>query len=313
MRRLLENARQAAASNATILLIGESGTGKTMLAKRIHRWSLRCSQPFSIINCASLVQQSPEGEDYRRGLDGLWLEAGRGPLRLEGAEGGTLFLAGIDELSPELQPELTRFVQERTLQTAEGEKAIDVRIIAASNRDFAEEVKTHRFREDLFYALNILSLRVPPLRERPGDICPLAVRLLAAAAIRNDRADLHLSAEAAAALTVYGWPGNVRELRNAMEAAAVLCQGEAITLADLPESVSTQARSIVNPTSSAVSLDEIEREHILQVLAESRTLEQAAATLGIDVATLWRKRKRHKLTVTSGWKSKSKPKRSFRS
>jgi NtrC-family two-component system response regulator AlgB len=286
MRRLLESAERAAASSGTILLIGESGTGKTLLAKQIHLWSPRRAKPFSIADCTTLCQQGREGGGPGRGADALPVEANQRPWQLETAEGGTLFLGNVDNLPLALQVELARFVQDRTLETAEGEKPIDVRIIAASNRDLVSEVQTRRFREDLFYGLNIISLRVPSLRERPADILPLARRMLAAAALRNRRSDLRISDEAAAAMTSYRWPGNVRELRNAMEAAAVLCDGETVMPANLPEAVSRHARNVITPVSSNTSLDQIEREHILHVLAESPTLEQAAATLGINVTTL---------------------------
>jgi two-component system, NtrC family, response regulator AlgB len=208
---------------------------------------------------------------------------------------GTLFLANIEELPLALQLQLARFVHERTLPTAAGEKTVDVRIIAASNRDLVPEVKAHRFREDLYYDLNIISLSVPPLRERPADIIPLAARMLMIAALRNHRGSLHLSQDAIAAMTRYRWPGNVRELRNAMEAAAVLCEGDTIRLANLPEAISKQAARTTTPIASKASLDEIEREHISRIVAESPTLEQAAVTLGINVTTLWRKRKRYNL------------------
>jgi two-component system, NtrC family, response regulator AlgB len=230
-------------------------------------------------------------------LDALPIGAKRASERLEAAEGGTLFLASIDDLPPALQVELAQFVQDRTLKTAKGEKTIDVRIIAASNRDLVPEVSAHRFREDLFYNLNIISLRVPALRERPTDILPLALSMLAAAAIRNCRGNLNLSPEAAAVMTRYRWPGNVRELRNAMEAAPVLCEGETISLANLPEAVAKYALGILTSISSKANLHEIERLHILRVLAESSTMEQAAATLGVNVATLYRKRKRFNLDV----------------
>jgi NtrC-family two-component system response regulator AlgB len=191
-------------------------------------------------------------------------------------------------------------MQDRTIETAQGDKRNDLRIIAASSRDLVPEVKKHRFREDLFYNLNILSLRVPPLRERPADILPLALRMLAAAASRNRRGELHLSQEAVTAMVQYRWPGNVRELQNAMEAAAVLCRGETITLANLPEAASKHLQDIETLSSSKTSLDEMERQHILRILSRSPTLEQAAATLGIDVSTLWRKRKRYSLNVTIG-------------
>jgi two-component system, NtrC family, response regulator AlgB len=303
MRRLLESAEQAAASNGTILLTGESGTGKTLLARQIHLWSSRRAKPFEIIDCTMFSQQSRKKERDGLTLDALSLRAKRVSERFEAAEAGTLFLAGIDDLPPALQVELAQFVQDRTLRTAEGEKTIDVRIIASSNRDLVPEVRTHRFREDLFYGLSIISLRVPALRERPTDILPLALRMLATAVVRNRRGNLNLAPEAAAIMTRYRWPGNVRELRNAMEAAAVLCEGETITLANLPEAIAKHALGTIT-TSSRASLDEIEREHILRVLAESRTLDQAAATLGINVVTLYRKRKRLNLDVAIGSKSK---------
>jgi two-component system, NtrC family, response regulator AlgB len=304
MRRLLENAEQAAASNGTILLTGESGTGKSLLARQIHLWSSRRAKPFVVIDCAILSQQSRKRESSGWVLDTLQVGAKRVSERFGAAEGGTLFLANIDDLSPALQVDLAQFIQDRTLKTSEHEKTIDVRIIAASNRDLVSEVKTHRFREDLFYNLNIISLHVPALRERPTDIVPLAMRMLVTAAIRNRRGNLHLSPEAAAAMTGYRWPGNVRELRNAMETAAVLCEGETITLANLPETIAKNALGAITSTSSKTSLDELERQHILRVLAESPTLGQAAATLGINVVTLYRKRKRFNLDVAIGSKSR---------
>jgi NtrC-family two-component system response regulator AlgB len=299
MRRLLENARLAAGSNATILITGESGTGKSLLARQIHLWSPRRTKPFSIIDCIRLSQHQ----------DGSAFDAQSGAIAsvealVAGAEGGTVFLDRVDELHPALQSGLARLIQGRTIQTAEGEKKIEMRIITSSNHDLLPEVKAHRFREDLFYSLNIISLYVPPLCERPTDILPLAARMLAAAAIRNHRSNLHLSPEAAAAMTLYRWPGNVRELRNAMEAAAVLCEGEMVALPALPEAISKNASDVFLPPLSTTSLEEMERQHILRVLAESTTLEQAAATLGINVATLWRKRRRYNLDLTTGWRLK---------
>jgi two-component system, NtrC family, response regulator AlgB len=302
MRRLLENAQQAAVSNGTILLSGESGTGKTLLARQIHIWSPRRARPFVIINCATLSQQSLEREVLGQAVKAPPIGAKRSRGPHEGAEGGTVLLEDVCDLSAALQLALVRFVQERILETAEGEKAVDVRIIAASSRDLLSDVSAHRFRDDLFYSLNIISLRVPALCERPADILPLARRMLAAAGIRNHRDDLHISDEAAAAMTCYRWPGNVRELRNAMEAAAVLCEGGTITSAHLPEAVSSYAPGVISPALSRASLDEIEREHIVRVLADSRTVEDAAKTLGIDVSTLWRKRKRYKLDPIPGSK-----------
>ena len=302
MRRLLENAQQAAVSNGTILLTGESGTGKTLLARQIHLWSPRRAGPFVIANFATLSQQSLEREVLGQAVKAppMGIKRTRGPL--EGAEGSTVFLEDVGDLSTALQLALVRFVQDRILETAEGEKAVDVRIIAASSRDLLSDVAAHRFRDDLFYSLNIISLRVPALRERPADILPLARRMLAAAAIRNRRSDLLISDEAGAAMSCYRWPGNVRELRNAMEAATVLCGGGTIMSAHLPEPVSRHAPGVTSPPLSRGRLDEIEREHIVRVLADSRTVEDAAMTLGIDVSTLWRKRKRYKLDPIPGSK-----------
>jgi NtrC-family two-component system response regulator AlgB len=224
MRRLLENAQQAAASNGTILLTGESGTGKTLLARQIHLWSPRRARPFVTVNGGTLSQQSLEREVLGH-VKVLPLGAKRSQGPVGGADGGTLFLQDVGDLSAALQLfALVRFVQERTPETAEDEQPVDVRIIAATSRDLLSDVAAHRFRHDLFYSLNLVSLRVPALRERPADILPLARRMLIAAAIRNGRNDLLISDEAAAAMTCYHWPGNVRELRNAMEAAAVLCE-----------------------------------------------------------------------------------------
>jgi two-component system, NtrC family, response regulator AlgB len=302
MRRLLENAQQAATSDGTILLIGESGTGRTLLARQMHLWSTRRAKPFVTVNCATLLPQSLVREVLGQAAKTLPMRAKRSRGPLEGAQGGTLFLEDVSELSAALQLTLVRFVPDRSLETPDGETAVDVRIIVATSRDLLSEVAAHRFREDLFYSLNIISLHIPALRERSADILPLARRMLAAAGIRHRRGDLRISDEAAAAMTSYRWPGNVRELRNAMEAAAVLSETDTIKVAHLPEAVSKHALAAITPHPSGTSLDQIEREHIARVLADSRTLEEAAMTLGINISTLWRKRKRYKLDRIAGSK-----------
>jgi two-component system, NtrC family, response regulator AlgB len=294
MRRLLESAQQAATSESTILLTGASGTGKTLLARQMHFWSSRQAKPFGIVNCATLSSQNLEREILGRTAT-VHLEAKRSGSLLERATGGAVLLADISDLSLSVQLALVRFVQDRTLETAEGHKTIDLRIFAATSRDLLSEVAAHRFREDLFYGLNIISLCVPALCERSADILPLARRMLAAAAVRNHRRRLSISNEAARAMTFYRWPGNVRELRNAIEAATVLSEMDTITLAHLPEAVATRLRNVARPIRTRPSLDEIEREHIARVLENSRTLEDAAMKLGINASTLWRKRKRYKL------------------
>ena len=296
MVRLMEIARQAAASEATVLLSGESGTGKNVLARQIHRWSPRHERPFVVVNCTTLSEELLESELFGH-VRGAFTGAIKDkPGRLEAADGGSVFLDEIADLSGALQTKFLRFVQEQSFERVGGDRTIrvDIRIIAASNRDLRAEVAARRFREDLFYRLNVITLSVPPLRERREDILPLAQWLLSAASVRNRRAPMQLAPEAATALKNYNWPGNVRELRNALERAAVLCRSDVITLEDLPDSVFREVPdSSPSEAGHAASLEKIEREHIMRVLAQSATLDEAAATLGINVTTLWRKRKRY--------------------
>jgi NtrC-family two-component system response regulator AlgB len=218
------------------------------------------------------------------------------PGRVEAADGGTVFLDEIADLSGQLQTKFLRFVQEQSFERVGGDRTIkvDTRIVAATNRDLEAEVAAHHFRDDLFYRLNVITLRVPSLRERREDILPLAEWMLKSASIRNRRSRMSLSPGAAAAITKYRWPGNVRELRNSLERAAVLTRGEVIAPDDLPDSL---FREVPETTLAGIphsaSLEEVEREHITRVLTESATLDEAAATLGINSTTLWRKRKRY--------------------
>lgn len=295
MRAMVDIARQAAASEATILLLGESGTGKNVLAREIHGWSPRRGKPFVVVNCTTLSEQLLESELFGHVRGSFTGAVKDKPGRLEAADGGSVFLDEIADLSVPLQAKLLRFLQERRFERVGGAETIEVdaRIIAATNRDLEQEVTAGRFREDLYYRLNVISLAVPSLRERPEDILSLAERFLSAAAVRNRRPGLKLSAEAAQALCRYRWPGNVRELRNAIERAVVLSRGETIKQEDLPDSIfrpQTGPRALPEPSAS---LEDVEREHIRRVLADAVTLEEAADTLGISVATLWRKRKRY--------------------
>jgi NtrC-family two-component system response regulator AlgB len=296
MVRLMETARQAAASEATVLLSGESGTGKNVLARQIHRWSPRHERPFVVVNCTTLSEELLESELFGH-VRGAFTGAIKDkPGRLEAADGGTVFLDEIADLSAALQTKFLRFVQEQSFERVGGDRTIhvDIRIIAASNRDLRSEVTARRFREDLFYRLNVITLSAPPLRERREDILPLAGWLLSAASVRNRRTPMQLAPQAAAALKNYNWPGNVRELRNALERAAVLCRSDVITLEDLPDSIFREApHGGPAGAGETASLEKIEREHIMRVLAQSATLDEAAATLGINVTTLWRKRRRY--------------------
>jgi NtrC-family two-component system response regulator AlgB len=295
MRRLLETAERVAASEATIMLIGESGSGKNVLARQIHRWSARRDKPFVVVNCTTLSEHLLESELFGH-LKGSFTGAIKDkPGRLEAADGGTVFLDEIADLSASLQAKFLRFVEEQVFERVGGQQTIhvDTRLIVASNRDLEMEVAAHRFRDDLFYRLNVIALRMLALRDRGADIMPLAERMLTAAAARNHRGRLTFSAEAVVALTRYRWPGNARELRNAVERAVILSPGEVITPELLPDEIFRLPRESAATAAAPTSLDELEREHIARVLAESPTLEDAAETLGINVSTLWRKRKRY--------------------
>jgi two-component system, NtrC family, response regulator AlgB len=297
MQAVLRTARQAANSDATIILLGESGAGKNVLARQIHEWSPRHERPFVVVNCTTLSDQLLESELFGHVRGAFTGAIKNKPGRLEAAAGGTVFLDEIADLSPTLQTKLLRFLQERQFERVGGDETIeiDARIIAASNRDLEHEVAAGHFREDLFYRLNVISLRVPALRERPEDIRPLVEHFLTAAALRNRRPGLRLSPEAMEALCAYPWPGNIRELRNAIERAVVLSQSDVIPREGLPDRVFQAASPLRLLPPGAGTLEELERDHIRRVLAEAVTLEEAAETLGISTTTLWRKRKRYSI------------------
>lgn len=297
MVELLSTARQAAASDATIVLAGESGTGKNVIARQIHEWSPRSARSFVVVNCTTLSEQLLESELFghvRGAFTGAMKDK---PGRLEAADGGTIFLDEIADLTPALQTKLLRFLHEQRFERVGGNQTfqVDARIIAASNRDLGEEVKGKRFREDLYYRLHVIELRVPPLRERREDILPLAEWILRVASLRNRRKPMRIAPDAAQALKQYHWPGNVRELRNVLERAAVLSRSDEIRRDDLPDSIFHPAPDILSVIPASASLEEVEREHIARVLTQSATLEEAAASLGINVTTLWRKRKRYRI------------------
>jgi DNA-binding NtrC family response regulator len=294
MQRALETARRAAVTDVSVLLTGESGTGKSVLARQIHAWSSRRAKPFVTIACTTLAEHLLESELFghvKGAFTGAWKDK---PGRIEAADGGTLFFDEVGELARELQAKLLRFLEERRFERVGGSSTleVDVRVLAATNRDLETEIGAGHFRADLFYRLNVVSIQLPALRDRREDIAALLDQVLATLAVRHGRESLSLSQDARAALVSYHWPGNVREMLNTLERAAVLARGSEVGLADLPDRMLEPGRS---PTAhpSAQSLDEIERLHIVQVLSESATLEDAAARLGINVTTLWRKRKRY--------------------
>jgi NtrC-family two-component system response regulator AlgB len=296
MKQALDLAFKAAASHASILLRGESGTGKGVLARAIHARSLRADGPFIMVHCPSLSAELLESELFGH-VRGAFTGAVRDTVgKVAVAEGGTLFLDEIGDLPPALQPKLLRLLQEKQYERV-GEtrtRAGDVRILAATNRNLEAETAAGTFRDDLLYRLNVIEVTLPPLRQRRRDLLPLAEHLLRFFARQAGKTLTGFTAEARDAMLRYPWPGNVRELRNALERAAILASGAEIGLADLPSQVGTPPRSGVE-VGSAVTLDELEAEHIRRILAVTATLEAAAAVLGIDASTLYRKRKRYGL------------------
>ena len=217
--------------------------------------------------------------------------------RVEAAAGGTIFFDEVGELSLELQAKLLRFVEEHRFERVGATTAstVDARVIAATNRALEQDVAAGRFREDLFFRLNVVGIRLPALRERREDLDTFIDHMIAALAAREHRGSLRLAAGARAALHAYAWPGNLRELANALERAAVLARGDEIETEDLPDRLVAPAGSEPPSASTPESLEEVQRRHIEHVLGESSTLEEAAARLGVNVTTLWRKRKRYGL------------------
>jgi NtrC-family two-component system response regulator AlgB len=300
VRRAFEQARKVAAAEAAVLVRGESGTGKGVLARALHAWSRRADAPFVTVSCPSLGPELLESELFGH-VRGAFTDAVRDAAgRVAAAEGGTLFLDEVGDLPVAIQPKLLRFLQEKRYERV-GEattRAADVRIVAATNRDLESAVASGAFREDLLYRLNVIEITLPPLRER-SDLLKLADRLLAFFAKQAGGRLVGFTAEARAAMAVYPWPGNLRELRNAVERAAILAAGPEVGLADLPERV---GRPPARPGTSGpievgdpVSLERLEVEHIRRVLAASPSLEAAAATLGVDPSTLFRKRRKYGL------------------
>jgi len=293
MQRTLEMAHKVADSAATILIRGESGTGKTVLARAIHSWSRRAGNTFGMVSCPSLSPELLESELFGH-VKGAFTGALRDhPGRIAACEGGTLFLDEIGDLPLRLQPKLLRVLEDKEYERV-GDlvtRKADVRIIAATSLDLEEAVKERRFREDLVYRLNVVEIVVPPLRERREDILPLAERLLAFFARQNHRRLQGFSAEARGRLQDYGWPGNVRELRNTMERAVLLGSGERLGMEHLPLHL-TPAKPEPQ-VGDLVSLEEIEERHIRRVLAATRSFDEAAQVLALDPATLWRRRKKY--------------------
>ena len=293
MQRAYHMAQQVATTDATVLVRGESGTGKGVLVRAIHAWSPRVQKPFGTVSCPSLSAELLESELFGH-VKGAFTTAIRdNPGRISMCEGGTLFLDEIGDVPLPIQPKLLRFLQDREYERV-GEqitRRADIRLLTATNVDLEAAVKNGRFREDLLYRLNVITIEVPPLRRRLDDIVPMAERLLAFFTKAYTRKVLGFTPEAKEALRRHSWPGNVRELRNVIERCAILCTKEWIGPEMLP---GAEVVPETDPGPGAmISLEKLEELHIRRVLAATKHLDQAAEVLGIDAATLWRRRKKY--------------------
>jgi NtrC-family two-component system response regulator AlgB len=350
MQAVLRLARQAAGGEARVLLRGESGTGKGVVARAIHHWSARRERAFVVVPAPALPADLLESELFGHARGAFTGASRDNPGRIALAEGGTLLLDEIGDLPLPLQPKLLRFIQDREYERVGDPtpRHVDVRILAATNRDLEHSVREGRFREDLLYRLNVLTLEIPPLRDRREDVRPLAERFLAFFGRQYHKPGLGLTADALRLLRDYPWPGNVRELRNAVERATMLVEGQEVGPdlllpkaatpsssraefhpAPFPASPPASSQGAANaaagpaaepgPAAAAgpaadpggaagvagaagtmslgdlAPLAAIEQEHIRRVLARTGSLREAAAVLGIDQATLWRRRKQHGL------------------
>ena len=299
VQKLFETATKAAASAATILILGESGTGKSVLARALHRNSPRRDNAFVTVACPSLSRELLESELFGHVRGAFTGAVGETWGKVKAAEGGTLFLDEIGELPLEIQPKLLRLLQEREYERVGDTKPrkANVRVIAATNRRLEELVQERRFREDLFYRLNVITIEMPPLRQRPLDLPSLAQQHLRLFARECGRTIRDFTPAAAAALQRYPWPGNLRELRNVIERAVILAPTEKIDVNDFPDTLRTTppATALVG---NRVSLEELEREHIMRIIEIASSMDEAAQILGIDPATLYRKRKRYAELVT---------------
>jgi two-component system, NtrC family, response regulator HydG len=311
MKRVLDLARRVAKVDSTVLITGESGVGKERVARLIHDESSRTGGPFLAINCGAVPESLLESELFGH-AKGAFTGADRDrPGLFEAANGGTLLLDEIGEVPPAMQVRLLRALQEREVRRV-GEnrnRKFDVRVLAATNRDLPAEVDAARFRQDLFYRLRVVELRVPPLRDRHDDVLALARTFLEAAAERMGRKITSIAPGAAHRLVRYAWPGNVRELENAIERAVVLARGSRIDVDDLPEEVGLAAPRAHLP-GDVRPLDVIERDYILAVLGANRGNKAAAADqLEIGVATLYRKLRQYE---SGGRARRARPRRATR-
>lgn len=300
MLRIFEVVRKAANSKASVLITGESGTGKELIANALHNLSNRRDKPFVKVHCAALSESLLESELFGHEKGAFTGAVARKRGRFELANTGSIFLDEIGEIDQNVQIKILRVLQDRRFERVGGEETleVDVRIIAATNRDLLQEIAEHRFREDLFYRLNVVHIQVPPLRERKDDIPLLVASFLEEFAKENNKKITGIDARARSALYKYNWPGNIRQLRNCIESAIVMCSGSEITLEDLPPSVSGSSDTDMISIPVGITLAEAEKILIQQNLAVNKgNKSKTADILGIGRKTLHRKIDEYNLEV----------------
>ena len=290
MQQVLHRGQQVAKSEATVLIRGENGTGKGVVeARLIHQWSGRNAGPFGVVSCPSLPPELLESELFGH-VKGAFTGAVRdNPGRVAASEGGTLFLDEIGDLPGNLQPKLLRFIQDHEYEHV-GEpvtRRANVRVITATNVDLEAAVKGGKFREDLFYRLNVVELRIPPLRDRPQDILPMAERFLATFAIQSRKTLSGFTERAVQVMEQHLWPGNVRELRNCVERGVIFCEQSHVDVEHL--GLQQAAEALTPALGRRQTLEATEEAHIRHIIRTTASLEEAAKVLEIDIATLWRK------------------------
>ncbi len=325
MQKVYALTRQVARSNASVLLLGETGTGKELIAKAVHLTSQRASGPFVRVNCGALSESLLESELFGHVRGSFTGAIANRTGRFEAAHTGTIFLDEINSTTPKLQVKLLRVLQEREFERVGDTQTVrvDTRVVAASNRDLLAEVEAERFREDLYYRLNVVPIHLPPLRERPEDIAELVGHFLHVYNEENDRYVVHIEAKALEALQSYHWPGNVRELQNYVERAVVMAAGDELSCDLLPEAVlrGPKSRPARRPRAAdletltyelvqqglssagpqednlhAKVVNRVERELIAQVMTSCESVQTKAATkLGINRNTLHKKLKEYGL------------------
>jgi two-component system response regulator HydG len=286
MQEVFKTVSQVAGSRATVLVTGESGTGKQLIAAAIHAHSPRAKGPFVKLHCAALAESILESELFGHERGAFTGAVGRREGRFSQANGGTLFLDEIGEISPPVQIKLLRFMQEHQFERVGGNETltVDVRLVAATNRKLPDMVKEGRFREDLYYRLNVINVEMPPLRARPSDVPLLAAHFLRKYAGENGKEIAGFSGEALERMAAYAWPGNVRELENVVERAVVLARSGEISVAELPLHLASSKGRGVGPEIPGATLEEIERYAITKTLeATGGATSRAAEILGVSV------------------------------